>query len=522
MNKPWTKVMVGMYSRREFLEQSIAAALVTTSMAGCTQLGSLTGKTSAGFDEFLDYDSLGLAELIKSGEVSQAEIVEIIVRRIEVMNPIINFMATPAFDRAREKAGAIPLNTPFAGVPVLMKDMVDIGGLRRTDGSRLMLNNTPEKNVLYVDAIENAGLNIIATTNVPEFASGLTTHNHIFGVTRNPWNLDYSTSVSSGGSAAAVAAGVIPMAHGTDGGGSNRLPASTCGVFGMKPSRYRMLSGEAGGAHDFTKTNQMLSRTVRDSAAVFNLTEDKSGEHYTAVGLIDKPLTRRLKIGFISDLPGSIPNDPAVDEAQVKTAELLESLGHKVEETHLPFTADQFTRAYGGLLKNNLSALKSMLETSTGVPITESGILGQYFAGFATWSASLTDEDVATANAFIESLTGVYAKLFEQYDILLTPVNPNASEKLSAWTPDTPFDPEHFVIEAEFGKYTGTCNFSGNPAMSVPLNNDTGLLPIGSQFIAKIGGDGLLYELALELEQAKPWKDSWAPNSLRFILDSIN
>ena len=223
-------------------------------------------------DQFAGLDTLDLAKLVTSRQATALEITDAVIARIEALNPVLNFMTTCDFDRARDRARNASADTEFSGVPFLMKDMIDVGGLPRTDGSKLMLHN-----VAYVDAIEDAGLNILGLTNVPEFAAGITTDNAVCGATKNPLNPEYSVFSSSGGSAAAVASGVISMAHGTDGGGSNRLPASATGIFGMKPSHGRMRSGEAGGGHDFAKTNHVLSRTVRESALLFSLTEDKTG-----------------------------------------------------------------------------------------------------------------------------------------------------------------------------------------------------------------------------------------------------
>jgi amidase len=253
-------------TRRTFLMATAAAATVAGFPAG--QGFAQTRR----MDELIDEDATGLAVRLRAREFTQAELVETFVRRIEVMNPALNFMTNSAFDRARSKADTIPLDAPFAGVPILMKDMIDIAGLPRTDGSRFMLKNFPKKSVQYVEAVEEAGFNILGQTNVPELASFVITNNDVFGATRNPWNPDYSVFSSSGGSAVAVACGVVPMAHGTDGAGSNRLPPSATGIFGMKPSRRRMRSGEADGGHDIAKTNQMLSRTIRDSALAFSLT----------------------------------------------------------------------------------------------------------------------------------------------------------------------------------------------------------------------------------------------------------
>ena len=204
-----------------------SAALGASTLVGCDNPGSesLSNKsTFAPLDYFLDYDALGLAQLIKKKDMSQLELAEVIIWRIETVNPMLNFMTTQAFDRARNKAGSFPLDTPFAGVPILMKDIIDVGGIHRTDGLRLNSNNIFAKNVAYVGGVEAAGLNIFGMTNVPEFAACVVTANDMFGVTHNPWNLAYSAFSSSGGSAAVVAGGVLPMAHGTDPGATSLRP----------------------------------------------------------------------------------------------------------------------------------------------------------------------------------------------------------------------------------------------------------------------------------------------------------
>ena len=220
--------------------------------------------------------------------------------RIDKANPLLNFMAYDAREQVSTRLAGAPLDGVFRGVPFLVKDMVDVAGLRRTDGSRLLATApvAPES-VDYIAAIERAGLVPIGSTNAPEFASLSITANQLFGATRNPWHLDFSTFTSSGGTAAAVAAGVVPVAHGTDGAGSCRLPASAVGLLGMKPTRGIMYSGELDGTHDIAKTHQVISRTVRDSAAIFNVTEDRRADV-----LPDIPLVRRampsLRIGVMN------------------------------------------------------------------------------------------------------------------------------------------------------------------------------------------------------------------------------
>ena len=500
--------------RRNFLKTSIAA-----SCAGFAGL-ALEKARAQGMkhDELIDEDALGLAARLRAREFSQAELVDIFIRRVEVMNPVLNFMTNDAFERARKAAGTIPLDTRFAGVPILMKDMIDIGGLRRTDGSRLMLQNRPKSNVAFVDGVESAGFNILGQTNVPEMASFVITNNDVFGATRNPWNLDYSVFSSSGGSAVAVAAGVVPIAHGTDGAGSNRLPPSATGIFGMKPSRYRMRSGEAGGGHDLAKTNQMLSRTVRDNAAAMAETEDPSGKIFKPVGFVEGPSTRRLKVGLISPDGALMKSDPEVLEAQQKAARLMEKLGHTVEETPWPVDAEAVADAYVKFFAGKVGALKSAVETASGKPLMESGLLTPLLASNILSSAAFSAEDIAEGKAYLNTIEPLFEATFKKFDVLLGPVAPVVAPPLFEHTPQELWTDELANYASARLKYTSPINFAGCPAMSVPLGRSRSIgIPIGSHFVAAKGNDRLLYELAYELEEARPWRALWAPYSLKYI-----
>jgi amidase len=500
------------HTRRSFLMASAA----TASVIGMQPVAGLA--QTRRMDELIEEDATGLAERLRAREFTQAELVETFIRRIEVMNPALNFMTNTAFDRARSKVDTIPLDAPFAGVPILMKDMIDIGGLPRTDGSRFMLKNVPERSVEYVEAVEAAGFNILGQTNVPEMASFIITNNDVFGATRNPWNPDYSVFSSSGGSAVAVAAGVVPMAHGTDGAGSNRLPPSATGIFGMKPSRGRMRSGEADGSHDVAKTNQMLSRTVRDSSLAFSLTESLSGDPFPPVGYIAGPSDRRLKVGLVVDEGKLIATDPEVSEAQRKVAHLMQSLGHEVEETPWPVDANEMADAYAKFFGGKVGALKQAVELASGKPLMESGLLTRFLASNIESSAAISPEDIAKGRAFLDKLVPVFADVFQKYDVLLAPVAPVVAPPLYEHSPDELFSDELSQYVAARLKFTSPINFAGCPAMSVPLSWSADLgIPIGSHFIAAEGNDRLLYELAYELEEARPWRNIWAPFSLKYV-----
>ncbi|MBO6899525.1 MAG: twin-arginine translocation signal domain-containing protein, partial [Shimia sp.] len=497
-----------MLSRRSFLKASTAAAAsVTVNM----RVSPVSAQSRAA-DEFVDYDALGMADLIKSGEISAREAVEVTIRRIEAMEPILNFMTTRTYERARDKANQFPSDSAFAGVPILIKDMVDVGGVRRTDGARLLATNVPVANVDYIDRVEEAGLNIVGLTNVPELANGFTCNNELFGATLNPWNLDYSPMVSSGGAACAAAAGILPLVHGTDGAGSNRLPASTCGLFGFKPSRFRNVSGEADGGHDRTKTNQAMSRTVRDSARLADITEDKSGTYYEPMGFVEGPSARRLRIAYVPDAPaGAIfPVDDEVIKAQAETAALLEEMGHTLVEAEYPVDTQAYTQLYPLFVASRVTPLKAMIESMTGGPLIESGLLTRFQSGFVDWASRVPAEESARAEAFIESMPPLFEQAFADVDMILAPVMPSAGALNSSFDPNGDFVESEMFAGLRHVMFTGPVNFAGNPAMSVPLTWDSAAgLPIGSHFIAPIGGDQMLYELAYELEEARPWRDRW-------------
>ena len=453
-------------------------------------------------DQFAGLDTIDLAKLITSRQATALEITDAVIARIETINPVLNFMTTCDFDRARDRARNASAAAPFAGVPFLMKDMIDVGSFARTDGSKLMLQNVPQRNVAYVDAIDDAGLNILGLTNVPEFAAGITTDNAVFGATINPLNPEYSVFSSSGGSAAAVASGVISMAHGTDGGGSNRLPASATGIFGMKPSRGRMRSGEAGGGHDFAKTNHVLSRTVRESALLFSLTEDKRGP-LDPVGYVAGPCASRLRIGYIS--PNG-PVDKDVATALNKAGDLLSSMGHALVEVKFPVNIDEFTNAYTAFFSTRLTLLRQMVEASTGKPIVDSGLVTPFVASGAEALRGLSQGQIERAMRYLQSLQDVFGQLFQKVDILLTPVSPVVCPKLDQGTWNRTWNEDLAAEMVRHLQYTAPINFAGCPAMSVPcaIGSNTAM-PVGSHLIAPIGEEKRLFNLAYELEaELKP------------------
>lgn len=498
---------------RRFILRSAVATLAATTLPAVFAEQSLG---TAFQDELLQYDAVGLAGLIRTGDVSALEVLEASIARIEALDGQINALTTRNFTKALEQVEHISTETVFAGVPTLLKDLIDYGGVRRTSGSLLYLSNVPKVSVEYVRAMERAGLSILGMTNTPEFASGALTENLAFGPTRNPWDLGRHVGGSSGGSAAAVAMGYVPLAHGTDGGGSNRIPAAYCGVLGMKASRYRQHSGEPDGGHYFLRTHQCLSRTVRDSAALLAATENPQNQaNYPAVGLVEGPGKRRLRIAVTSENAFGEEPAPAVKQVLESTMKLCESLGHHVVEVPNPIIGEALFQAAEGLMLAGMPSLLALVESLTGKPVEEAGILTRATVDMGRYSARLPQDASEKGLSYFAQLTAEFEQFFGAYDVWLTPTVPVEAPQIGHPAHDVPFETA-FERNRQLMGYTVAANGIGAPAMSVPLfhSSVTGL-PVGSHFMAAPGADKALYELAFELEAAQPWAERRPVQSLQ-------
>jgi amidase len=287
--------------------------------------------TAAPLSDPSSYDAVGLAELIRSGQITSREVIEETIRKIEAINPKLNAVIFKTYDRARQQASKPKGDGPFAGVPLLVKDNATIAGVRLTRGSRALRDNVPDKTAPFFAALEEAGFILMGVTNMPEMGIIDGTENILYGPTHNPWNLDYSPSGSSGGSAACVAAGVLPLAHGTDGGGSIRMPASHCGLLGLKASRGRLLPGNFVAPAWSQLVDGGLSRTVRDTAMYLSVVEDPNTQ-LPNLGFVSGKSPKRLKIAVMYEgMQGQAPH-PEVRNAMAETAELCRELGHTIDE----------------------------------------------------------------------------------------------------------------------------------------------------------------------------------------------
>ncbi len=491
--------------RRTFLRGS--AGLVATA-------GLPWPAYAAPTDEFARLDATAQAELVRTGQVQPIELVDAAIARIEALNPKVGAFVTTFFDRAREAArGPLP-NGPFTGVPYAIKDLSNYAGTRTTMGSRLFAENIADENTPIVQRAVDAGLVILGKTNTPEFGLVSTTEPELFEPARNPWNLAHSTAGSSGGAAAAVAAGMLPFAQASDGGGSIRLPANACGVFGLKPSRGRIpaaapLPGDI--AVRFT-----VSRTVRDSAKLLAVSERSSADAVLQpVGEVTGPSSQRLKIAFaLNDVSGRRPH-PHVVAALEETAALCRELGHEVIEAGPPIDGEEFLEHFFTLWSSIPSDLERnawLIGLTQWRLVRARDVLEPWTLGLAELYASRPSGAMEAAVAYTERLTNEFDAFFQEYDVLLTPVAGLPPTPIGEQAPTLPFDTlmERVV---EYAGYTPQHNAAGTPSMSVPLTISPDGLPIGSQFASRVGHERRLLELAFELEQARPWADRWAPNS---------
>jgi amidase len=469
----------------------------------------------SGFSEFDQYDGVGLAQLVRQREVSPEDLLEASIAAVESRNPVVNAVVSRLYDEAGAaiKAG-LPAG-PFAGVPYLLKDL---GALYRgavtSFGSRLFADNRADHDSEITARLKRAGLVIFGKTNTPELGMCPSTEPRLFGATRNPWNLAYSAGGSSGGAAAAVASGMLPMAHATDGGGSIRIPASCCGLFGLKPTRARTpLGPDQGEGWGGASTSHAITRTVRDSAALLDATSGPDvGDPYWApppAGPFLQEVGRppgRLRIALATASWNGAPVDPQCSAAARAAAALCESLGHCVEEAHPQIDGPSLWPATRVIIRTNVCATLEARAKALG------RTLGPDDVERFTW-ARIVDTRSDTATDYVSAIGVAHragrdvARFFADHDVILSPTMCQPSFPLGVLDLMSEDDEAYLAaLRASVG-FTSLFNFTGNPAMSLPLAWSEGGLPIGVQFAAPFGDEATLFRLAAQLEQAQPWAD---------------
>ena len=458
-------------------------------------------------------DATAQAELVRTGEVSATELVEWAIERIERVNPTLNAVVTPMFDHARVAASNAPAG-PFTGVPFLVKDLIaEIDGVPFSEGSLFLRGNVSTYTSELVNRVRRAGLVIVGRTNTPEFGMAPACEPVLHGATRNPWNPEFSTSGSSGGSAAAVASGMVAMAHGNDAGGSLRFPAAACGLFGLKPTRARTpLGPEYGDAIGGWAVEHALTVSVRDSAALLDATAGPGlGDPYPAPPQA-RPFAAevgadpgRLRIAYTPRTPGGQPGHPDCVAALEDAAALCASLGHELVEADLPGLDAQVGAAIGTVFNAATAWIVEYwtrrLGRDPGSDELEPLTRAYWDAGRRVSAAQylLAVEDLQAFSRRVAAfLTGV--------DLWLTPTMSEPPAPLGEITA-TPQEPLHAIERgARTVAYPAVvANITGNPAMSVPLWwNQTGL-PVGVHFLGRFGDEATLFRLAAQLETARGW-----------------
>ncbi len=472
--------------------------------------------------EYFSYDALGLAELVRTKQISSSELLEVAIALTEKLDPRLNAVPIKHFELARENLKNKVDTGIFNGVPFLLKDLNNyLKGTVTSGGSRVLENITADHTSELVKRTIDSGLNIFGKTNSPELGLTVTTEPVLYGPTRNPWNLDRSSGGSSGGASSAVAAGIIPMAQASDGGGSIRIPASCCGLFGLKPTRARTPLGPAslegwGGQSIF----HCVSVSVRDSAALLDATSGhEKGAPYRSAHQEKNFLEQiniepgNLKIGYLED--SSIAIDEEVKEVMNSTIDLCQKLGHSVERTKINFSSEEISLAIVTIISSNVAYAVNSQSNQTGREVSN-----EYFENVTLQMAengnNFSASDYVNAIKINHRLGQELEKMFDQYDVLLSPVL--ASPPVNIGTIDMNTNDMKTYVErlTKYSPFTGIFNQSGQPSMSVPLFRTKDNLPVGSMFSASFGNENLLFSLAGQLEEAQPWAESL--NEMRKVL----
>ncbi len=488
------------------------------------------------YDEYRKYDGLGLAELIAKGDVSAAELLETAITRIEEANPRLNAVVHPMYDYARRAAARDDVKGPFAGVPFLLKDLLsELAGVPHSSGSRFYKDYRPERNSELANRYLASGVVVAGKTNTPEFGLLPTTEPELWGPARNPWDPTRTTGGSSGGSAAAIASGMVPLASGGDGGGSIRIPSSCCGLFGLKPTRGRTPVGPKVSEdwHGFA-VEHVLTRTVRDSAAMLDaVCGHYPGDiHYQPrppVPFREEALRSpgKLRIAYSGRPFIQAEVHPEVLRGLDETVALLEGLGHEVTERGPVLDSALFARSYLVVIGAHTWASMRDGEKAVGRKATRQDFENKTWLSQLMGDAFSAGEYVAAVRALHRIVRPLH-ELVEDVDVLLHPTVSQPPprlgfvdkggffghvERLAGHLAPKALLRSDAILEQAAGEafafvpWTPILNVTGQPSMSVPLCESTDGLPMGMMFTGKLGDEATLLRLAGQLEQARPWRD---------------
>lgn len=458
--------------------------------------------------EYVTHDAVSLRDLLSRGEVTEKELVGVAREAVEAVNDELNALAQPLFDEPLQHEDG-----PFDGVPFVIKDMGPAAeGVPFTCGSRFFEGATAPVDLLIMKRFRKAGLAAIGATNVPEMTISFATESKLHGVTRNPWNLERGTGGSSGGSAALVAAGAVPFAHGNDGAGSIRLPAACCGVVGLKPSRGRTPTGPYEWESFFGLGYHFgLTRTVRDSAHLLDALHGSApGEKFTAPPPV-RPWAQdvgrdpgQLRVAVATAAWSGVPVDEECAAAAVQVGRELEKLGHVVDSSSPAIDGDTIMRTYVPLTTTAVAGVMA----GAGKEIRQDELEAVSWTLFQE-AQRLTAVEVAAGFSAANTISRSVGEFFTEHDILVTPT----LGQLPAPHGTLRYDDPNHTVESwlrsifDYGPFTEAFNISGEPAISLPLAQSRDGLPIGIQLVAPYGREDLLFQVAAQLEQAMPWSD---------------
>ncbi len=482
-------------TRRTLLESGGAAALASLATS-CARPDMKAASDLAALD------AVETAARIRSGAISASEAIDAAIARAEALDKTLNAIAFKSFAKARDNAARA--SGPWAGVPTFIKDLDDVTGEPSGFGSRAFPGYRGSAQTPLIDAYLALGVVSLGKSTTPEFGLTATTEPLSTGPTRNPWNTDYSTGGSSGGAAALVAAGVVPVAHASDGGGSIRIPAACCGTVGLKVSknRYPLARPDNVGPIELS-VHGVQTRTVRDTAAVIAALEAPASVSGLApVGLVASPSARRLRIALFTKGAAGRPVDPEVVTAALAAAAACEELGHRVEEFALPFDKD----VEDAFLLYWAALAHSVVTTWEGITrLKRNGLAFEPLTLGLVEHFEARRDTLPAAIARLQAVQPQFDAMFASADVILSPVLAAPPVKLG-WL-DVRLDfAEGLERLLNYAQFTGLYNIVGAPAISLPLAVSKSGLPIGVMVGARVGDEKTLLELSYELEDALPWR----------------
>ncbi|MEO5714360.1 MAG: amidase [Luteolibacter sp.] len=454
-------------------------------------------------DALADHDAVAVAALIRSGEASAQEITAAAMARAGIVNPAINAIELENYEQALRHA-ALPCAGVFAGVPTFIKDNTDLMGLPSNQGSQAVNARPARAHGAFAKQFLALGVIPLGKSRMPEFGFNASTEYADQPPARNPWHMDYSCGASSGGSAALVAAGVVPIAHANDGGGSTRIPAAACGLIGLKPTRGRLVASESARALPLNiLADGIVSRSVRDTAHFYAGAEKYfRNRKLPLIGHVESPAKKRLRIGVVFDSIAGIPTDALTRATVQDTARLLADMGHHVEEVALP-VGPGFARdfsIYWGMLSFLVSTFGKRVMSPdfnpAGVDNLSRGLAAHYRRNVLKTPLVLYR---------LRKSAQVYANFFRDWDLVLSPVTAHTTPELGWLSPAQDFD-RLFDRLLNYVNFTPFNNAAGTPAISLPMGATPQGLPIAVHFSARHGAERTLLEIAYELEEARPWR----------------